>query len=879
MIFTRAIGIDLGTTNSAVAMLAPNEQEIVICKDAQGRPTTPSCVWYDLRTRNIVVGHRAYARRGVRPAPISSIKRSMGTQMNVEIGENQCSSSQVSAYILQELKRQMQDKLEGLSSPGLRYELSRAIVTVPAYFSLPAIEATREAAELAGLEVMELLHEPTAAAIYYSWKHDLGDGIYLVYDLGGGTFDVSVLRRTAGDFLVLGIFGDIFLGGDDFDRRLAEHLRRLLVADGYDLDLDVASNQEDQLRFNQLMVLAERVKKELSEQDEIILRDQGTLRDQSDSPVIVETTISRDTLEALIDDKLEETLVYCEKALQKACHKSEVTIEDVDHILLVGGSTYIPAVIEKVTKRFCQDRSDKEHPSGAYVTPIRDEPETAVALGAALRAAASGFSIGDDDKRVRLWFKGIGATKYEKTTISGHVEPLQQDLHLEGGFLRLTNFTGDLVGEAELKSGLRFVFPKVSLQAESLNDFQLEVLDSKGESVAMLQRTVTHASDQRDAVGSTLSTAVLPKPIVLEGTDGDRLVRQVLLSDGTSLPAKTQFNFAVADPSGCIRLPIYQENRIIKELQANVGEVAVGTPVKVEIACDEQVHIQVRFSVNEQEFGGSIESPPPDAVPTAYDVEQLDRSFREVLTRLGEEDVHRLRTSYERTHQDLDEARAGADYPKAIQRAADLEGLVREARLVEPLHPPLDVVESHCASCVELLPVVAEIKPEMATSSLQRDLESALDRARQAYRERDRQKYEDASQEIDASMQFLVGLTRVQMEEDLDIDATLRAIMALERTRQMTQFLMVNCLVAEQGTFFADLKWQLEEISDLEENVNTDPVGVLNRCQIFQTETKRIYQQVKPEEKHGVDLEGLLRVDAQGGPGRLATPKGLFDET
>lgn len=870
MIITRTIGIDLGTTNSAVALLDPNERDLVLWKDEQGRPILPSCVWCDPRTGDIVVGYRAYARKGTKPEPISSIKRSMGTQMMVDLGGIQRSPVEISAYILRELKRQMEAELKRRTS-DVQYDVSRAIITVPAYFGLPAIEATRKAGELAGLEVMELLHEPTAAAIYYSWKHNLGDGNYLVYDLGGGTLDVSILHRTAGEFLVLGISGDIFLGGDDFDRRLAEYLRTLLVAEGYDLNLNVAEDPEDKLRFNQLMTLAERAKKELSEHDEIILRDQGTIRDKSNLPVVVETTISRAAFEKLIDDLLNRTLVFCEEALEKARQKSGVTIENIDHILLVGGSTYVPAVFDKVKKAFC----DGPH-RARCAAPIRDEPETAVALGAALRAAALGLGISDDNRRIRLWFRGTGATKREQTTINGHVEPIVQDIHLEGGLLRLTTSSGELLGEVELKSNLTFAFPKVALHAESLNTFKFDLLDDKRKLVAVLQRSIVHASDQKEAVGSTLSTAVLSKPILLEGTDGDRLVRQILLAGGTSLPAKSQFTFAVADPSGRVRLPVYQENRIIKELIANVGYVAVGTPVRVEIECDEQVHIQVRFWIGDREFGGKIDPPHADAVPTEYDVQQIDNRFDEAVRRLDGEDARRLSDSYQKARKDLDEARSGADYPKVIQRAADLEGLIRDARLAEPLHPQLDVVESHFASCLELLPQAAKLTT--AAASLRHELEVALEKARQAYRRRDRQAYEDASQMIDTSLQFLAAVTRVRVIEDTDIDIAVRATMALEKTRQMTQLLLINCLITDQKAFFTDMSQQLEEIDQLQENVSADPVGVLNRCQVLLTEVQRIYKQISPEEKIGADLEGLLRVDMQKDVGRIDMHKGLFDK-
>ncbi len=863
MIVTRTIGIDLGTTNSAVAMLELNEQDLLLCRDSQSRSTIPSCVWQNPRTGEIVVGHRAYARKGSIPEPVTSIKRSMGTQITVTLGKKQYTPPQISAFILQDLKHQINAELQSRSSDGVTYEVNRAIITVPAYFSLPAIEATREAGQIAGLEVAELLHEPTAAAIYYSWKYDLGDGVYMVYDLGGGTFDVSVLRRTAGEFLVLGVSGDNFLGGDDFDRRLAEHLRTLLVAEGYEMDLNPNNDPEDLLRFNQLMALAERAKKELSTKDEIILRDQGTLRDKEGSAVVVEAALTRADFEGLIEDLLERTIACCQKALEKARIKSDTTIENVDHILLVGGSTYVPAVMEKVKKAFSAEQNKNPGAASARSAPVRDEPENAVALGAALRAAAAGLGILDDNRRVRVWFRGSGATKREQTTISGQIEPLEDNLPLENGLIRLTGGQGELLGEVTLKPGLQFAFPGLELQAESLNQFRIEILDASGQQVALVERSVMQAAAQKEAVGSALSTSVLSKPIILEGTDGDRLVRQELLPEGTSLPATARFTFAVNDPGGHIRLPIFQQNRIIKELQAEVGKVAAGTPVKIEIHCDEQVNIQVNFSIEDQNFGGKIAPPPPDAVPTEYEVQQIDQRFRAALQSLDQEDMLRLVSAYEQTRRDLNEARAGGDYPKVIQRAKDLEALVRDARMAEPLRPPLEELVEKYQACVKLLPKATAKKPELTNSSLKDDLEKALKKGQQAYKQRDREEYAEAAQLLGTSLQFLINLTKVRIQEGEGVDAVMQALMGLDECRQFIQFLLINCLFMKQTDFIEDLREYMEELDNLEIEVNKNPVPVFNRCRVIMVECQRIYKQLIPENKRAQELSGLLKLDAK----------------
>ena len=861
MILTRPIGIDLGTTNSAVAMLDPNERDLILWRDAQGRPVVPSCVWRDPKTGETVVGFGAYARKGTRPEPVASIKRSMGTQITVLLGGKHESSVDVSSYILQELKRRMEAELQRRAAPGVRYDVSRAIITVPAYFDLSAIEATRLAGEAAGLKVAELLHEPTAAAIYYCWKENLGDGVYLVYDLGGGTFDVSVLRRVSGEFMVLGIAGDNFLGGDDFDRRLAEHIRQMLAADGYDLELDVASDPEDQLRFKKLSVMAEEVKKGLSTQSEYLLRNQGTLVDKAGVPVVVEAVITRDTFESLIDDLLDRTIAACHVALGRARQTAGVTTEEVGHVVLVGGSTYVPAVMRKVQSALCGGGGGGR---AGCAAPIRDDPDTAVALGAALRAAAAGLGVGDDAGKVRLWFRSSGATRRGRAAISGVVETLDPEVVLESGSLRLSSAAAGELGEVRLDAGLRFSFPQVDLEPESVNDFRFTVVGPSGDIVAVVERPILHAADQKEAVGRALSTAVLSKPILLEGVDGDRLVRTVLLPEGTPLPAKANFTFYVGDPAGHIRLPVYQLSRIIKELSADVGQVKAGTPVDVEIACDEQVRIDVRFSLSGKIFGGEIQPPPPDAVPTEFEIQAIDERFGGALRALDKPDAERLSAQYTSLRRDADEASRGGDYPKLIQRVADLEAMVREARMAEPLSPPLGAVEKQHRICMELLPQAAKVKPSIERSPLVGELDKALAKAREAYQKRERQDYEDAAQSIATARQYLTGIAHARTgADDPNADIAVRASFAFQQALGLTQMVLMQCMFAGRREFVGAMTKQLAELQKLDGQLDFNPVDVLHRCQILETEAQRIYQQVAGEEKRAADLHGLLQVEGK----------------
>ncbi|MGM0557420.1 MAG: Hsp70 family protein, partial [Myxococcota bacterium] len=244
----RAIGIDLGTTNSAVAMLAPDGRELLMFEDRLRRRTIPSVVGWDPAKDELVTGWKAWNRRVMEPAPVASIKRKMGTQRPVDVGPRQMTPEEISAEILKHMNGSMASYL-GARDAEDTLEFDEAVITVPAYFDAPQIEATRKAGEWAGLEIAGLLQEPTAAAMYYAWKHGIGDGTFMVYDLGGGTFDVSIIRSIMGEYQVLAIDGDNYLGGDDFDRRLAEYFREHLVEQGYELDLDIANDTEDELRF------------------------------------------------------------------------------------------------------------------------------------------------------------------------------------------------------------------------------------------------------------------------------------------------------------------------------------------------------------------------------------------------------------------------------------------------------------------------------------------------------------------------------------------------------------------------------------------------------------------------------------------------------
>ena len=347
------IGIDLGTTYSATAALHDGVPQIVPHGDERIMPSVVGLTPQDA----LLIGTPARNQYVLYPTrTVRSIKRQMGQEVRVNLGDREYSPQEISALILRELKQSAEQQL---GEP-----VERAVITVPAYFSDAARQATREAGELAGFTVERIINEPTAAALAYGL--DRGDEQHLVavYDLGGGTFDVSVVELDAGVVEVRASHGNTQLGGDDFDERLVEHLVERFVAE-HGID-----PRDDRRALARLTRAAEQAKIALSSQPLAQVREEYLLSSGS-RPLHLDIEIAREEFEELIEDLIEGTLQSFDAALADA----GITAEQLDNILLVGGSTRIPLV----------QRMLYEH---AGIEPVMAiNPDEAVALGAAVQAA------------------------------------------------------------------------------------------------------------------------------------------------------------------------------------------------------------------------------------------------------------------------------------------------------------------------------------------------------------------------------------------------------------------------------------------------------------------------------------------------------------
>jgi molecular chaperone DnaK len=348
------VGIDLGTTNSEIAIYRNGRPEVL--GDEPGRVILPSVVGLS-ETGELLVGEEArnqfllYPERTVR-----SIKRRMGTDERVRLGEREYTPQEISAMILSRLK--------AIAQRQLGRPVGKAVITVPAYFSDAQRQATREAGEIAGLEVTRIINEPTAAALVYEAAQHQGKRI-LVYDLGGGTFDVSVVRIEAGVVEVIASHGNNHLGGDDFDHKIVQHVLQ-------HLKLKHSVDVSDQPRaMARILRSAETAKRRLSDHPFAKIEEEY-LTEQAGTPINLELELSREDYEEMITPFIEETLGAIHIALESA----KLISSQVDEILLVGGATRTPLIRRRLTEVFGTD------PRGEV------DPDLCVALGAAIQGAA-----------------------------------------------------------------------------------------------------------------------------------------------------------------------------------------------------------------------------------------------------------------------------------------------------------------------------------------------------------------------------------------------------------------------------------------------------------------------------------------------------------
>ena len=360
----KIIGIDLGTTNSCVAVYEGGEP--VVITNPEGSRTTPSVVAFSKNdSKERIVGQTAKRQAIQNPErTVMSIKRKMGTNETVDIDGKKYTPQEISAMILQKLKAD--------AEAYLGTKVTQAVITVPAYFNDAQRQATKDAGKIAGLEVLRIINEPTAAALAYGVDKEGIDQKVMIFDLGGGTFDVSILEISDGVFEVLSTNGNTRLGGDDFDQRIIDWL-----ADSFQKEHGI-DLRNDKMALQRLKDAAEKAKIELSGTMSSNINLPFITADQN-GPVHLDMTLTRAKFNELTADLVADTIAPCKQALKDA----GLDVSKIDKVLLVGGSTRIPAVQEAV-KNFC----GKEPFKGI-------NPDECVAIGAAIQGGVLGCEVKD----------------------------------------------------------------------------------------------------------------------------------------------------------------------------------------------------------------------------------------------------------------------------------------------------------------------------------------------------------------------------------------------------------------------------------------------------------------------------------------------------
>ena len=351
----RAVGIDLGTTNSCVSVLEGGEAQVIA--NSEGSRTTPSVVAF-AKNGEVLVGQSAKNQAVTNvDRTIRSVKRHMGTDWTIEIDDKKYTAQEISARTLMKLKRDAESYLGE--------DVTDAVITVPAYFNDAERQATKEAGQIAGLNVLRIVNEPTAAALAYGLEKNDKDQTILVFDLGGGTFDVSLLEIGDGVVEVRATAGDNKLGGDDWDQRIVDWLvEKFQSSHGIDLT-------KDKMALQRLREAAEKAKIELSSSQQASINLPYITVDSDKNPLFLDETLSRTEFQRITSDLLDRT----RQPFQQVISDADIAVSDIDHVVLVGGSTRMPAVSDLV-----KELTGGREPNKGV------NPDEVVAVGAALQA-------------------------------------------------------------------------------------------------------------------------------------------------------------------------------------------------------------------------------------------------------------------------------------------------------------------------------------------------------------------------------------------------------------------------------------------------------------------------------------------------------------
>lgn len=721
----RPVGIDLGTTYSAVAYpeqragagfcVLPQCPDVSLILDKLGRRIQPSVVAEDAQG-NIVVGQLAKARAGLAPEPIMFAKRAMGEDRTFPLARHGPQRpEQVSGHILAHLK--------AIAEERLGEKVEEAVITVPAYFSMRAIQMTERAGELAGLRVSHVAQEPVAAALMY-FAGDRRDPLRIMtYDLGGGTFDVAILEKRDGVISrdsILAYDGDRFLGGYNFDKTLALWIVDQLCARGYDLRLDL-ENPAHRVIFAKLMVIAEAAKIRLSDSDVHVICEPATgIVDHSGSPVGIDgIEVTRQQFEGMIRAEVEYTMQICRRARTEKASKP-IRQEDIDEIIMVGGSSRIPLVARRLEQEYGRK-------------PKLVEPDLCVALGAAIIAQGLGSREGN------LTLDPVPReTDLPELTVTGKIAAGGAVRQAAGCILRLRADDGSFDRSRTTPADGAFAFDGISLAPEQTTSFTLTAT-SGAATVATRRFSVRQTATPTVEIVQAPPN-MLAKPINVLLASGPREVVPVR----TPLPHKVVFITKTVDNSGAIRIPILEDNNTLGEIVMREvpTSLPLGTAVTVELSLTAgfQIHAVASVSALGRDTKAVVTVPPP-AARTRHQLqcefellsEEVDDSLLAAGPGVMFQDAlaKRLR---DRLAQCREMLQAGSpDLPRIADCLDEVQTMARRLSGFRP-EPPRAVVVEKAEATAELIKKLIAKQPETRSDGYEQRLSAIRKEADDAHK-------------------------------------------------------------------------------------------------------------------------------------------------
>lgn len=842
------IGIDLGTTNSCVAIKGSNPDSYTpkdlkgysVIMDRLERKFTPSVLYYN-GSNDFEIGHTAKNCVDGKYPPVMFAKRHLGTDRKFQIDDDKfIDPVEVSAEILKYLK--------AMAEKSVGRKINKAVVTVPAYFGLTQKTLTKEAMERAGFLVDDdryIIIEPVAAALTYTQMVDESSHKIMVYDLGGGTFDITILKKE-GDFIeVVGFGGDHALGGYDFDRLLADHIIEKLQGKGYELNLETEKNMEDKIRYTKLMLQVEKAKIALSDDMEYKIRKPAIFEDQKGASIDLDMAIDRPTFESLIREKIDYTIDLCKETLQK----SSYDIEQIDHVIMVGGSSYIPLVKKRLQEEFGKE-------------PIYVEPDLCVAIGASIQAAKFGIVVED---KLRIKFDMIPAvTMFDQADISGVVSTLDGKPLEPGYTVEISNHLGSYKENAPLEGECGFVF-EVPVQENSENIYIIRVLNADGACDVEAELKITHVEDAEvpqvndQFVATKLSKSIYVKK---EGGKNEELARE-----GVNLPFEKKEAYKLVKRGEIEAGDELDLNIELYEGDLFLGEVNVtGIPgyieendvvlVSIKILPDYKIIASAYipsvglegksvFAMNIEEVKGKDE--------LLEDLHKLENDWEALKLLLNREDLAKAGVRVDRAFKRAQDYLSGndPDTTEASKTIAGLKQLLRDLRgkgaLV--LRPSKEKFKKLCDEVRQLIKEASSKSKQAADLDMEHSLDAVIQQANQFYELRDQENWTNAYRQVEELAARAYQFLQPSGGGDVDPEKLLLELM-----------MMMNGLRNEaneqqghpkQANWMQKIKAIQEELKQLGNSAQGDELlrGI-----------RKIYQQkVSP-----------LRDEIQGGTGRLS---------